>query len=375
MEVLKVKIAAFGLRKFPPSPGAAGADIFAFNLFKRISKKKFHVTVFTKGIRFSKTKYSKNIDIISFPIIPFKGISTLLHSFMAAMYILLSRKYQLAHTQNGGNAIFCHILNFFGVISFCSFDGIDKNRKDWGWVGKKYLTISEFIASILGKRLIIDNIPTYEYFKLKYKKNFTHIPFGADSIFEISQENPLKKYLKNKPYILFVGRFVKDKGIDYLIEAFNKSNISKTHLLVIIGGPSENETNYSKKIKSYKSEKILIPGFFYGKDINKIITDAYCYVQPSFVEGLSPIVLQVIGLKTNILVSDIKENMEIVRDKDFTFTVGSVDSLKSKLNNLGIHRFARKQKLLQKTVKDKYSWQNVVVLHEKLFMEVLNAKS
>lgn len=361
------KIAVFGIRKFPPSNGGAGADYFAYNLFTRLNKF-FFITIFVKGSKFKKIKYSKNIEIISIPTIYVKGLSTFIHSFLVSIYIIFNRSFKFAHTQNGGNAIFCHLLSFFGINSFCSYDGIDKNRKAWGIFGRFYLSISEVIASKLNERLIIDNKPTAKYFNQKYKKKFTYIPFGSDSNISLPKKNPLINILKSTPYIVFVGRFVEDKGIDVLIKAFRASKISNSYKLVIVGGPSERITNYSKKIESYNSESVKVVGFYYGKEVNKIISDAFYYIQPSFVEGLSPVVLQAIGLKTSVLVSDIKENLEIVKDKKLIFKVGNIESLKNKLDSLIADSLEENQKKLQERILKKYSWDKVTKEHEKLFL-------
>lgn len=365
------KIAAFGIRKFPPSNGGAGADYFAYNLFTRLNKS-FFITVFVKGKKFEKKRYSENIEVISIPTIYVKGLSTFIHSFFVTIYIIFNKSFDFAHTQNGGNAIFCHLLNFFGVKSFCSYDGIDKNRKDWGIIGKFYLSLSEIIASKLKERLIIDNKPTEAYFRKKYNHNFSHIPFGSDSNFSISRNNPLNNVLQKKPYIVFVGRFVEDKGIDYLIEGYRASKISNFYKLVIVGGPSEGKTKYSEKIDSYNSDSIKVVGFYYGKDVNKIIFDAFYYIQPSFIEGLSPVILQAIGLKTNVLVSNIEENVEIVKDMSLTFKVGDIESLKDKLDLLLINPLEEKQKKLQKRILDQYSWSKVIADHENLFLRSNN---
>ena len=370
----KYRLAAFGLRKFPPSQGAAGADVFAYNVFTRLSNKGFHITVFTKGDKFCKTEYTKNINVYTFPIVPIKGISTLIHSMMVSIYIIFSRKYDISHTQNGGNAIFSLILNFFRIPSFCSYDGLDKNRKDRGYVGKSYLSISEYFCSKLKYKLIIDNIPTKNYFEQKYKNKFTHIPFGSENNESFAEVNPLGKILKDKDYILFIGRFVKDKGIDYLIKAFQESKISINYNLVIVGGPSEKDSLYSRKIKSMDSDNVKIVGYYYGEDVNKIIKDAFYYVQPSYVEGLSPVILQVIGLKTPIIVSNIPENTEVVDDKDLTFKVGDVRSLAEKLDYIENNPMEDKQKILQENTTKRYNWNQVMLSHKDLFLGELVEK-
>ena len=58
--------------------------------------------------------------------------------------------------------------------------------------------------------------------------------------------------LNNDDYILFLGRIVPEKGIHYLIDAFNMINTNKK--LVIAGGVSEVDSYYNKamdKVRNY----------------------------------------------------------------------------------------------------------------------------
>lgn len=359
------KIAFFGIRKFPPRSGAAGADTYAYNLIKRFSNDNYKVVVFEKGSWF-KIRKLDNVIVHEIPTIKIKGLSTFLHSLICTILILIKYRPSIAHTQNGGNAIFCHILNKFGVATFCSFDGIDTNRKDWGYFARLYLSFSEKLSARLGKKLIVDNIPTQKYVERKYGIKTTHIPFGSSNNLKPSSKNPLNIF-SSKKYILFIGRFVKDKNIKSLISAFKQSKLSKEYNLVLIGGPSENETNYSRYIKKQACDNIIIPGFYYGEDINKIIIDASLYVQPSLVEGLSPVILHVISHGTPILVSDIMENYEILKDYDFTFKVNDIDNLSAKIDEFLLDFPHEKYRKIQQRIVSKYNWDTVYKQHKEIF--------
>ena len=122
------------------------------------------------------------------------------------------------------------------------------------------------------------------------------------------------------------------------------------------------------------SDNVKIVGYYYGEDVNKIIKDAFYYVQPSYVEGLSPVILQVIGLKTPIIVSNIPENTEVVDDKDLTFKVGDVRSLAEKLDYIENNPMEDKQKILQENTTKRYNWNQVMLSHKDLFLGELVEK-
>jgi glycosyltransferase involved in cell wall biosynthesis len=167
-------------------------------------------------------------------------------------------------------------------------------------------------------------------------------------------------------YYLFVGRFIPDKGLHYLIPAFKQSKSKRK--LVIIGG-SPNPSDYESKILAMANEQIIFPGYVYGDDVNVLMINSYCYIQPSDVEGLSPVVLTVMGLNVPLIVSNIEENEYAVLDTARKFEKGSIDSLTSEINFAEDHH----QSMLQLAVKAQqralsvFNWEKVADEHVEVF--------
>jgi glycosyltransferase involved in cell wall biosynthesis len=59
--------------------------------------------------------------------------------------------------------------------------------------------------------------------------------------------------------------------------------------------------------------------------------NAYAYVQPSLIEGLSPVILTVMGLGTPLICSDIKENLFICGENASCFVSGNAQDLTKQL--------------------------------------------
>ncbi len=168
-------------------------------------------------------------------------------------------------------------------------------------------------------------------------------------------------------YLLFVGRFIPDKGIQYLIPAFEQINTSKK--LVLVGGPP-NPSEFERRIKNVQDSRILMPGFIYGNDMLNLIKHAFLYVQPSDVEGLSPVILQVMALGTPILCSDIRENLYVVENTALTFKKSDIQDIKLKIIYALEHPREIKElasKAYEKVHKE-YSWDNVTDQYIKLYM-------
>ena len=138
--------------------------------------------------------------------------------------------------------------------------------------------------------------------------------------------------------------------------------------LVLIGG-APNPSNYEIQIYKNKSENILMPGFLYGDDLATILEHTLLYIQPSDIEGLSPMILQVLGMGVPLLCSDIKENLYIVKDEAITFKKSNVSDLYNKL----IYCLDNKREIMlnakdaAKRIKREYNWDDVAKKHMDIF--------
>jgi len=364
------RIAAFGFRSIPPQAGCAGADKFAEELFTRLVEKGFEVTAYNRlyNNAVSENNTYKGIKIISIKTTNKKGFDTLLHSFKSTWHIIKNNTGDIVHIQNGGNSMWALFLRLAGKKVFISQDGVDWKRDKWPWYGKLYLYISSIITAYVPNTIIFDNVFVKEIFEKKFKRKFNFIPFGSEVRTDFKESKILEKLgLKKNEYFLFVGRFIPDKGLQYLIPAFENTKTDKK--LVLVGG-SPNPSEFESGLRSTTDERILFPGFIYGADSNALMKNAYAYIQPSDVEGLSPVILENMGLGTPVICSDIKENVYIVDDTALTFKQSDTDDLKKVLKFSLEHPETLKTNAVRaKERTDKlFTWDVVTEQHIKLFV-------
>lgn len=373
MKIHKLRIASFGFRSVPPTEGSAGADKFALELLTRIADKGHHVVAYNR--LYSKTNKKelpgtfKGIRIKYFRTINRKGFDSLFHSFLCTFHIIFSNNADIIHIHNGGNSIWGLFLRLFNKKVFVSQDGLDWQRDKWPWYAKLYLKAASFTAAYIPNKLIFDNTFAKEHFEKKFNRMFNYIPYGSE-VPDVEPDDTIfnKLNIQRKEYYLFVGRFIPDKGIHYLIEAFERLKTEKK--LVLVGG-SPNPSDYEIQIMSTEDERIVFPGYIYGDDTIRLMKDAYAYVQPSDVEGLSPVILTVMGLGTPLVCSDIPENMFIAKGFSFVFSSGNVESLYTTLVKTlyeydNLVEFSKNGK---KSITNKYTWNSVVNQHISLFSE------
>jgi glycosyltransferase involved in cell wall biosynthesis len=101
----------------------------------------------------------------------------------------------------------------------------------------------------------------------------------------------------NDKYIIYVGRLVKEKRVDYLLEAYKKSNI--TEKLLILGDGPELE-NLQRLCTKYEIDKNVL---FLGSVLNpyKYIKDSRFLVLCSHHEGFGNVLVEALILQTPVI--------------------------------------------------------------------------
>lgn len=366
---MKMRIASFGFRSLPPSKGSAGADKFALEFLPRLAERGHQVTGYNR-LYPGQTKGDdtfKGVKLVYFKTIPKSGIDSIIHSAKVTWHIISRNTADIVHVQ-GNNALFAFILKLFRKKVILSIDGTEFEREKWSWFMRKLVLANAYLAVWSCKYIAIDNIFTKELFEKKFKKKFDFISFGSE-IKDVKSTDILEKLgLQKDDYFLFVGRFIPDKGLQYLIPAFEKLATNKK--LVLVGG-SPNPSEFEVDLKKTTDPRIRFAGFIYGDDTVTLMQNAYAYVQPSDIEGLSPVILSVMGLGTPLICSNIKENMYLVKDDALTFEKSNIDSLKATLEKALSDREAHLQLARQakERVLKEYSWETITDQYLELFQK------
>lgn len=116
---------------------------------------------------------------------------------------------------------------------------------------------------------------------------------------------------KGKTRFLFIGRIMQEKGIDELFLAMEKLHTNGVNCsLDMLGGYEE---KYEEKVKKYEAEGWL---HYYGyqKDVRPFIAKAYCFVLPSWHEGMANTNLECAAMGRPVITSNIHGCLEAVED-------------------------------------------------------------
>lgn len=144
-----------------------------------------------------------------------------------------------------------------------------------------------------------------------------------------SEELKLQYELGNVFTFIFVGRVVKDKGINELVDAFVRLQQVKPNVrLLLIGKIHTDIDPISKKTKSLieSCNAIMSLGEIFGDDLIAHYALADCLVFPSYREGFPNTVIEAGAMGLPCIVTDINGSREIIENKKNGLIIPSKDS-------------------------------------------------
>lgn len=369
-----LKIAMIGHKRIPSREG--GVEIVVDELSTRMVKLGCQVDAYnrygkhTAGKKFDQRrgKYYNGIRLITIPTPKSSSLNAIVYSFFAAVRALFGR-YDVIHFHAEGPCIMLLIPKLFGIRIVATIHGLDWQRSKWGNFASRMLKLGEKIAARYADEVIVLSRNMQEYFSENYGRQTHYIPNGITRPQIRKAELIRERYgLEKDGYILFLARIVPEKGLHYLIEAFYQLKTDKK--LVIAGGSSHSHT-YMEQIREMaaRDERIIMTDFVHGQCLEELYSNAYLFVLPSDVEGMALTLLEAMSFGDCCLVSDIKENTEVVEEHAVTFRKGDVKDLKQKLSGLldAPEQVEAIRRESQDFICSKYNWDDVVAETLKLY--------
>lgn len=125
-----------------------------------------------------------------------------------------------------------------------------------------------------------------------------------------------KKYMLDKKFVFsFIGRIVKDKGINELLLAFEELNSQYPNTRLLVIGWQEPELNPISDQSLHilnNNKNVIVEG--YADDIRPFLACTDCFVLPSYREGFPNTVLQACSMNIPSIVSNINGCNEIIKN-------------------------------------------------------------
>lgn len=121
---------------------------------------------------------------------------------------------------------------------------------------------------------------------------------------------------ENIVHFLFIGRIMKEKGIDELFIAIEKIHNEYNNVILDIVGNYED--NYENQI-NYLVDKGIVKFHGYQSNVKPFIQQAHCFVLPSYHEGMANTLLENASMGRPLITSNIYGCKEAVIENENGF--------------------------------------------------------
>lgn len=326
-----MKIVVTGTRGIPNIMG--GVETHSEELFPRIAQLGHDTTVIRRSnyVKDNLTEWN-GVRLVNVDSPKKKAFEAIVHTFRA---INQAKKLgaEVLHIHAIGPAMLTPYAKLRGMKVVFTHHGPDYDRDKWGFAAKTMLKLGERMGCMFADKIIVISEVIRNLIARKYGRTkgvhliYNGVPQPDTCDYpEYFQELGIEK----GKYILGMCRFVPEKNLHHLIEAFSKINTHGNKL--VLAGDTDFEDDYSRKLKQMAREKgVILTGFIKGKKLHSLLTNTRCFVLPSSHEGLPIALLEAMSYKRPVIVSDIPANLEVGLKGDCYFPCGNVDALASKL--------------------------------------------
>ncbi len=377
-----MKIVVTGTRGIPNVMG--GVETHCEELFPRIAAMGEDVTVIRrKSYVNDGLKEWKGVKLVDIETPKKKSFEAIIHTYRA---INMAKKLgaDILHIHAIGPALLTPYAKMLGMKVVFTHHGPDYDRDKWGKAAKMVLKLGERMGCMFADDVIVISDVIRNLIKEKYgRTKNVHLIYNGVSKPEICDYPEYFEELgiKKGRYILGMCRFVPEKNLHHLVEAFNiikneelrikkegsvqaneelrikkqgsaqadeelrikkqssaLANYELNDVKLVLAGDTDFEDDYSRGLKEMaRKNGVVLTGFVKGRKLHSLLTNCMCYCLPSSHEGLPIALLEAMSYGVKVIVSDIPANLEVGLPQNDYFHVGNVDELAKKLNDVMTH--------------------------------------
>lgn len=369
-----MKIFVTGTRGIPDIPG--GVEKHCQELYPLIAAMGHEVTLATRrpyvvnpqaewqGVRLAHTFCPRN-----------KSLEAIVHTFAAILKARLLRP-DLVHIHAVGPGLMVPLARLLGLRVVVTNHGPDYDRQKWGRAAKMMLRLGEYLGGRFANEVIVISRVIAGIIRKRCGRS-SHLIYNGVPLPEtpVSVDRLERFGIKSAGgYILAVARFVPEKGLHDLIEAFSSL---KGDTQLVIAGDADHETEYSQKLRQQASrdKRIVLTGYVTGEPLHQLYAHAGLFVLPSYHEGLPIVLLEAMSYGLSVLVSDIPANREVDLAPARYFQPGNHVELLEKMGVLSKEGITEQEKKDFRTrIEQDYNWSKIarqtVLVYQKALMDI-----
>lgn len=357
---------------YPSSVG--GVELHAHEMSKEMAKLGHNVTVFTTALDSNlKNEFTHGYKIRRFkPLMKFLG-----NSITPTMF------FDIEFEKNNFDIIHAHShLNFSTNLSVLSRKmgyiplvitnhGLNSQTAPEWFQNLYTATVTKWTFGVADKIICYTKTEKQKLIDLGIKpKKIAVIHNGID----IDMFIPGNNLSQNNVQLLWIGRFIHGKGVDYLIEAFKLLTSKHSDLKLLMIGRGPDKERIKAKIQALKLDRcITIKDFIPNDEIVKLYQSCNVFVLPSLEEGVPRTILEAMSCGVPVVCSNLPQLVDIVKDGGFLVPTKDPQALADKLSDiLSDETLAAKMgQSGRENIIRNYSWKDTVEKTLQLYSELI----
>ena len=280
-----------------------------------------------------------------------------------------------SHIHAIGPSLLTPLARLMGLKVVVTDHGPDYDRQKWGKIAKSVLRLGEKMGRMYANEIIVISSVIANVIRKRCLRESSLICNGV-TLQQMSKSSDSLIRIGAEPdrYILAVARFVPEKGLHDLIEAFKALDCDYK---LVIAGDADHRTNYSKKLREMANEDdgIILTGYITGEPLNQVFTHSRLFVLPSYHKGLPIALLEAMSYGLSALVYDIPANKEVRLPSGCYFRCGDVEDLKAKIRVLLRKELSHEeQQKIRKQIRETYNWDKIANQTIEVYRKVFSHK-
>lgn len=369
-----VRVEMLGTRGLPNNYG--GSETCIEEVGVRLKDRGVAVRVFCRPrVTGSRAPSYRGLDLVPLPSVPAQVLDTLSHSALAIGWLTLKRvdrSRTVLHFHGAGNGAVLPLARLLGLKTVLTVDGADWRREKWGRISRRLLRLAARIGARFADAVVADSRQAQEVYSKEFGVAARFIPYGAPEPHDEPDADGALARISEKArsagYFVFVGRLVPEKDVLTLVRAHSLLEHPRPRLVIVGGGPQTQQ--YEAQLRNEAAADCEFIGPAFGPELSPVLRHALGYVQPSAVEGTSPMLLTAMAHGMSVAASDIPENVETVGEDGIYFHGGDAKSCARALREL---EQARSGDALRRRVRELYDWDVVTSQYEEAYQAALAA--
>ncbi|MBW7955209.1 glycosyltransferase family 4 protein [Patescibacteria group bacterium] len=350
------KLLIIGPRAFPADfVGTSGVETYVYSAVSALvqAEKELEVTVLTRTTYQEQVVSStplERVQVRGLIALPGKILEAVSYSLMASIIAAFS-KADVVWYHTAGMAIGAWIPALFGKKIWVTIHSLDWQRKKWGRTERLSFRISsEFIMRVVRNGELFAVTEALAEKIRQISKRECHVAYPG-----IPHPPHLDHHMKRQDYLLYLGRLVPEKRVEWLLEFSATQGVP-----CLIVGTHGNTPDYEKKLRQqYQSKYVNWYGSAIGQEKWEVLAQAKYLVLPSELEGFPITILEAVAMRTpsllahGILPSDFA-SLPLIE----TFEASSQEDFNRVLKQL-LHKRAKRRPFStnDRRVLRRYTWQ------------------